>query len=246
MHTATVGLTIIIRSRVSATGASTKSADEGRIPFLARVRNKVLEPLQWPKHVTREEIQEPEDIQSSSSGTIVYTSIPGKPVGKPDSLSNSSVYSSVPRSSSGNDRTSNNDHNGSSSNHSSSKHSSSSSISSSSSSRLDSDRWLFRADKVVFLNDVYFCAQHIHRLLAHEGINLACGLDYYRAKNYLKLPASWRVNMWGMQVCSTANSSIKCCGHGAAIAKTVNRFQSIALIPADQTMHIACASCWPK
>ena len=71
----------------------------------------------------------------------------------------------------------------------------------SSSSSAHSKHWFFAADKVVFLNDVYFCAQHVHRLLAHEGVNLACGLDHYQARVAQKFPESWRMNIRGFQVC---------------------------------------------
>lgn len=65
----------------------------------------------------------------------------------------------------------------------------------------DEDRFVFEADKVVFLNDVYFCAQHIHRLLAHEEANLACGLDYYQVSTAKHIPKTLRKGMWGFQVC---------------------------------------------
>ena len=65
----------------------------------------------------------------------------------------------------------------------------------------DEDRFVFEADKVVFLNDVYFCAQHIHRLLAHEEANLACGLDYYQVSTAKHIPKALRKGMWGFQVC---------------------------------------------
>jgi len=54
---------------------------------------------------------------------------------------------------------------------------------------------------VVFLNDVYFCAQHIHRLLAHEEANLACGLDYYQVSTAKHIPKALRRGIWGFQVC---------------------------------------------
>jgi Cryptococcal mannosyltransferase 1 len=35
---------------------------------------------------------------------------------------------------------------------------------------------------VVFLNDVFACAGDVARLLAHEGVHLACGLDFDRPR----------------------------------------------------------------
>ncbi len=68
-------------------------------------------------------------------------------------------------------------------------------------SDYDGDHFVFKADKVVFLNDVYFCAQHIHRLLAHEEANLACGLDYYQVATAKHIPYVLRKGMWEFQVC---------------------------------------------
>ncbi len=65
----------------------------------------------------------------------------------------------------------------------------------------DGDQFVFRADKVVFLNDVYFCAQHIHRLLAHEEANLACGFDHYQVSTAKHIPRALRKGIWGLQVC---------------------------------------------
>jgi len=65
----------------------------------------------------------------------------------------------------------------------------------------DGDHVVFKADKVVFLNDVYFCAQHIHRLLAHEEANLACGLDHYQVSTAKHIPRALRKGIWGLQVC---------------------------------------------
>eukprot|EP00210_Caulerpa_lentillifera_P008024 g7661.t1 len=43
-------------------------------------------------------------------------------------------------------------------------------------SRDDSSPW--KAQKVVFINDVYFCAQHILRLLLHKDEDVVCGMDF--------------------------------------------------------------------
>eukprot|EP00210_Caulerpa_lentillifera_P008017 g7654.t1 len=43
-------------------------------------------------------------------------------------------------------------------------------------SRDDSTPW--KAQKVVFINDVYFCAQHILRLLLHKDEDVVCGMDF--------------------------------------------------------------------
>ncbi len=40
---------------------------------------------------------------------------------------------------------------------------------------------MWPADRVVFLNDVYFCAADAVRLLQHEG-DMVCGLDFDRPK----------------------------------------------------------------
>ena len=40
---------------------------------------------------------------------------------------------------------------------------------------------MWPADRVVFLNDVYFCARDALRLLQHEG-DMVCGLDFDRPK----------------------------------------------------------------
>lgn len=40
---------------------------------------------------------------------------------------------------------------------------------------------LWPADKVIFLNDVYFCARDAVRLLLH-GADMACGMDFDRKK----------------------------------------------------------------
>ena len=41
------------------------------------------------------------------------------------------------------------------------------------------DRAPFRADRVLFLNDVYFCAEAAARLLRHDA-DMACGMDFDR------------------------------------------------------------------
>lgn len=38
------------------------------------------------------------------------------------------------------------------------------------------------ADRVVFLNDVYFCTADVVRLLSHESAHLACGMDFDRPR----------------------------------------------------------------
>lgn len=40
---------------------------------------------------------------------------------------------------------------------------------------------LWPAERVVFLNDVYFCAQDVIRLLRHRA-DIACGMDFDRLK----------------------------------------------------------------
>lgn len=40
---------------------------------------------------------------------------------------------------------------------------------------------LWPADKVIFLNDVYFCARDAVRLLLHDA-DMACGMDFDRKK----------------------------------------------------------------
>eukprot|EP00884_Botryococcus_braunii_P015546 jgi/Botrbrau1/2675/Bobra.0203s0021.2 len=42
-------------------------------------------------------------------------------------------------------------------------------------------RPLWEADKLIFLNDVYFCARDIVRLLQHD-VDMACGLDFDRPR----------------------------------------------------------------
>ena len=46
-------------------------------------------------------------------------------------------------------------------------------------SRRSQKMWL--ADKIVFLNDVYFCARDVIRLLLHN-VDMACGMDFDRRK----------------------------------------------------------------
>lgn len=140
------------------TGGSTRQEGEDRIGFLARVRNKVLEPLWWPQNIAKQQIMQPGD------GQTIYSSF-------------SDNITTNPFSSGGS----------------------------------HSKQWFFRADKVVFLNDVYFCAQHVHRLLAHEGVNLACGLDHYQARTAQKFPVSWHMDVRGLQVChATQVTAVSC------------------------------------
>lgn len=40
---------------------------------------------------------------------------------------------------------------------------------------------MWPAERVVFLNDVHFCARDAIRLLQHEG-DMVCGLDFDRPK----------------------------------------------------------------
>ena len=40
---------------------------------------------------------------------------------------------------------------------------------------------VWAAERVVFLNDVYFCARDVVRLLNHDA-DMACGLDFDRLK----------------------------------------------------------------
>ena len=40
---------------------------------------------------------------------------------------------------------------------------------------------MWPADKIVFFNDVYFCARDVIRLLLH-GADMACGMDFDRRK----------------------------------------------------------------
>ena len=46
---------------------------------------------------------------------------------------------------------------------------------------LARDQPVWAADKVVFLNDVYFCARDVIRLLHHDA-DMACGMDFDRLK----------------------------------------------------------------
>ena len=47
--------------------------------------------------------------------------------------------------------------------------------------RAKSSKPMWPADRVVFLNDVYFCARDTIRLLQHDG-DMVCGLDFDRPK----------------------------------------------------------------
>lgn len=162
-----------LTGHIAFSGGITRQNSEGRIPFLARLRNKVLEPLHWQHSHTNNGTDHNGHrriTNSSSSSSYTY------------------LRSNATSSSSSNSRR------GSSTN--------GSSMDSSSSSFGDEveDGFVFKADKVVFLNDVYFCAQHVHRLLAHEGVNLACGLDYYFTSTASYVPKAWRQGIWGLQV----------------------------------------------
>ena len=42
----------------------------------------------------------------------------------------------------------------------------------------DGARAHWQVDRLLFLNDVYFCAQDTIRLLQHTGVDLACGMDF--------------------------------------------------------------------
>lgn len=57
--------------------------------------------------------------------------------------------------------------------------------------------WRFQADKVVFLNDVYFCAKHVQRHLAQRDVNMACGMDFMR---WSRGHATWRQQLLGIKV----------------------------------------------
>lgn len=41
---------------------------------------------------------------------------------------------------------------------------------------------LWHAEKIVFLNDVFFCARDVIRLLHHEDADMACGMDFDRTR----------------------------------------------------------------
>ena len=47
--------------------------------------------------------------------------------------------------------------------------------------RAKSNKPMWPADRIVFLNDVYFCARDTIRLLQHDG-DMVCGLDFDRPK----------------------------------------------------------------
>ena len=53
---------------------------------------------------------------------------------------------------------------------------------------------------MAFLNDVYFCAQHIDRLLAYPDVSLACGLDYYQVTAAKRAPAFWQQGLVRLKV----------------------------------------------
>ena len=58
---------------------------------------------------------------------------------------------------------------------------------------------MWPADRVVFLNDVYFCARDTLRLLQHEG-DMVCGLDFDRPK----------LNEMPVEVCFGPSCAIRC------------------------------------
>ena len=35
------------------------------------------------------------------------------------------------------------------------------------------------ADRLLFINDVFFCAKDVWRLLQHSSADIACGMDFY-------------------------------------------------------------------
>ncbi|KAL0019036.1 hypothetical protein WJX77_006792 [Trebouxia sp. C0004] len=153
------------------TGGVTRQDNEQRIDFLARVRNKALEPLHWHQNYSINGSDHISHGQSSSSSSHTYL--------------HSNIRSSSSSSSEANDNSSNSSSNGAGN--------------TATTTDYDGDQFVFKADKVVFLNDVYFCAQHIHRLLAHEEANLACGLDYCQISTAKHIPKALRKGMWGLQ-----------------------------------------------
>ena len=162
------------------TGGITRQDNEQRIDFLARVRNKALEPLHWHRNHSdngSNHINHSQSSSSNSSHTYLHSNIKS-------SSSSSSRSSSSSSAASGN----------------SSNSSSSGGGDNATTTDDDGDHIVFEADKVVFLNDVYFCAQHIHRLLAHEEASLACGLDYYQVSTAKHVPKALRRGIWGFQV----------------------------------------------
>ena len=46
---------------------------------------------------------------------------------------------------------------------------------------LDASAPVWEAERVVFLNDVYFCSRDVVRLLSHDA-DIACGMDFDRLK----------------------------------------------------------------
>ncbi|KAG2482490.1 hypothetical protein HYH03_018595 [Edaphochlamys debaryana] len=60
--------------------------------------------------------------------------------------------------------------------------------------------------RVIFLNDVYFCAADVRRLLSYDSADLACGLDWVKSRLWLLSEAERRgvmaahlVARWGVQ-----------------------------------------------
>jgi hypothetical protein len=54
-------------------------------------------------------------------------------------------------------------------------------------------RW--PAQRLVFINDVYFCARDVLRLLQHESADLACAMDFLAYKGP---PSTADVHPWGV------------------------------------------------
>ncbi|DBA84575.1 TPA: hypothetical protein ACH3X2_006155 [Trebouxia sp. C0005] len=166
------------------TGGVTRQDNEQRIDFLARVRNKALEPMHWRENCSNNGSNHMSQGQSSSSTSSSHTYF----------HSNTKSSSSGSSSSSSSSSSNSSKFSGNSSNSSSSCGSDSATT-----ADYDGDHFVFKANKVVFLNDVYFCAQHIHRLLAHEEANLACGLDYYQVSAAKHIPKALLRGIWGLQ-----------------------------------------------
>jgi len=154
------------------TGGITRQDNEQRIDFLSRVCNKALEPLHWHRNYSNNGSSHGQSSSSSSSShTYLYSNVKSNS----SSSSSSEASDNSSNSSGGGDSATTTDY--------------------------DGDQFVFKADKVVFLNDVYFCSQHIHRLLAHEEANLACGLDFYQVSTAKHIPKALRKGIWGLQVC---------------------------------------------
>lgn len=51
------------------------------------------------------------------------------------------------------------------------------------------------ADRLVFVNDVYFCARDVLRLLQHGAADLACAMDFLAYKGP---PSTADVHPWGV------------------------------------------------